>query len=106
MSIKCILGSTLKKLMHARVVSEGGDFSLRTVFTDEDFAAAAVNNITREQCLGWVRHLYERHPDIDGRKLHLIMNELSDKEVCNQCLIDEFDLLHLACPNCTAMPKG
>jgi hypothetical protein len=99
MSIRCILGSTLKKLMHARVVSDGGDFSLHTVFTEEDFAAAALQGIDRRQCLDWARRMYDKYTNGDERKLYFLMNKLSDEEVCNQSLLYffvKFNLLHLA----------
>jgi hypothetical protein len=78
------VGGTLKKIMLARIIANGSDFAARTVFTDEDIAAAAAESITHQQCLGWVRHFYERHANGDDRKLHLQMNELSDDEVRNE----------------------
>ena len=80
------IGGTLKKLMHARIVAEGGDFAARTVFTEADLDAAAADKITKEQCLVWVRHFYERHAEEDDRKLYLVMNELSAEEVRNPTL--------------------
>ena len=77
------IGGTLKKLMHARIVAEGGDFAARTVFTEADLDAAALQGIVRRQCLDWVRHTYEKYIDGDERKLYFLMNELSEDEVRN-----------------------
>ncbi len=71
--------------MLARIIANGGDFAARTVFTDEDIAAAAAESITQQQCLVWQRHFYERHTNGDARKLYLALNELSEDEV--HCVI-------------------
>jgi hypothetical protein len=76
------IAPALKKLMHARIVAEGGDFAARTTFTEADFAAAALQRIERQQCVVWMRHLYERYAGGDERKLYLMVNELSEDEVC------------------------
>ena len=81
------IGAALKKLMLARIVADGGDFAARTVFTEEDIAAAATEGIERRQCLDWVRHTNEKYVDGDDRKVYFSMNELSEEEVRKQLLI-------------------
>ena len=79
------VGKTLKSLMHKRITANGGNFATRTVFTDEDFAAAADKGINRRKCIDWARYIYNYYKDIDARKTYLLMNE-SDEEAV-QCIL-------------------
>ena len=78
------VGKTLKSLMHKRITTNGGDFATHTVFTDEDFAAAADQGINRRKCLDWLRYIYKYYKEADDRKNFLSMKELDEDAV--QCI--------------------
>ena len=78
------VGKTLKSLMHKRITANGGDFATRTVFTDEDFAAAADKGINRRKCSDWLRYIYNYYKEADARKNFLSMKELDEDAV--QCI--------------------
>ena len=79
------IAKTLKPLMHARIMANGGDFSARTVFTDEDLAAALKEGVERRSCLDWVRYIYNYYKDVSVRTKFLLMDELCEDEVCIFC---------------------
>jgi hypothetical protein len=75
------IAKTLKSLMHARIMATGGDFAARTVFTDEDFAAALKEGVERRKCLDWARYVYKYYKDVGVRTKFLLMDELCEDEV-------------------------
>ena len=75
------IAKTLKPLMYARIMANGGDFSARTAFTDEDFAAALKEGVERRSCLDWARYIYNYYKDVDARTKFLLMDELCEDEV-------------------------
>ena len=75
------IAKTLKPLMYARIMANGGDFSIRTAFTDEDFATALKEGVERRRCLDWARYIYNYYKDVEVRTKFLLMDELCEDEV-------------------------